>query len=89
MADNDQHNINIDHDPQTRKGVFSDFAMVRTKGGTSRLDFVQRDIELDGGDEQAVLAARVFMSNEDLLALRDMLVQHTSSWKVDGDGAEA
>ena len=89
MTEEQQHNINIDHDPQTRKGVYSDFTLVRTKGGVSRLDFVQRDIELEGGDEQAVLAARVFMSNEDLLALRDMLVQHTSSWKVDGDGAEA
>lgn len=89
MAEERQHNIGIDHDPQTRKGAFADFTMVRTKGGVSRIDFIQRDIELEGGDEQAVLASRVFMSNEDLLALRDMLVRHTSSWKVDGDGAEA
>lgn len=29
------------------------------------------------------------MGNEDLLALRDMLVQHTSLWKVEGDGTKA
>lgn len=89
MSEQRAHSISIDHDPNTRKGSFADFMMVRTKGGVSRLDFIQRDIELDGGDEQAVLVSRVFMSNEDILALRDMLVQHTASWKVDDDGTEA
>lgn len=75
---NSSVNVSIDHDPQTRKGVFSDFVMARTKGGVTRIDFVQLDIDLDGGDKQAVLASRVFMSNEDVITLRDMLNDHIS-----------
>lgn len=69
-------NIRIDHDPQTRKGVYADFVIARTDGAITRLDFIQNDISLEGGDIEAVLSARVFMSNDSLVALRDMLDAH-------------
>lgn len=68
--------INIDHDPQTRKGVFADITMARTDGGVTRLDFIQTDLPIPDGDIQAVLAARVFLRNESIVALRDMLNDH-------------
>lgn len=81
--------INIDSDVETRKGVHADVAMLSTKGGATRIDFLNADITLDDVNVRAALASRVYMNNEDVIALRDMLVSHTADWKVEADGEEA
>lgn len=78
-------NISIDSDTQTRKGAFADFAMARTDGQTTVLDFVLNDMPISQDESRGVLTARVFMSNSGLLGLRDMLVEYTRGW----DGGSA
>ena len=75
--------IQVDASPDVRAGVHSDVVTIATKGNVSRLDFVQTDAPgPNPGDLSAVLSARVFMDNVDILALRDLLVRHTSGWTV-------
>lgn len=81
-------NVRLDQDTQSRKGVFADFVMARTKGGTTRLDFSQLDSEAEDGARKGVMVSRIFMNNEDLISLRDMLNKHTAQWKVGGDGSD-
>lgn len=70
----------IDSDNQTRKGAHADFVMARSNGGITMLDFVLSDMPADNGPAQCVLVSRVFMSNDGIAQLRDMLIQHTSAW---------
>ena len=88
MEDNKAEGIslNIDHDPQTRRGCFSDLAMAATNGPNTRLDFISTDIPDENGNIRGVLSARVYMSNESLIALRDMLNSHTEGWEVTAHG---
>lgn len=81
--------LDIDSDVETRKGVHADIAMLSTKGGTTRIDFLNADIAIDPNSARAVLSSRVYMSNEDVIALRDMLDRHTAAWKVEADVEEA
>ena len=89
MEDSNQANavsLSIDHDPQTRKGCFSDFSMAATNGPNTRLDFISTDIPGENGSVRGVLSARVYMTNESLIALRDMLNSHTEGWEVTAHG---
>lgn len=81
-------NLNLDSDPETRKGVMASIVLASTDGGVTRLDFVNPDIPENEGSVRAVLSSRVYMSNENLLALRDMLNSHTAEWKVEIHGAQ-
>lgn len=86
MAEESQGSIQVDASIETRAGVFSDVVMALTKNGVTRLDFIQTDFPAsDNGDTLAVLTSRVFMSNENLLQLRDMLNRHTSTWETRED----
>ncbi len=71
-------NLNLDSDTETRKGVMASIVLASTDGGVTRLDFVNPDIPDNDGSVRAVLSSRVYMSNENLLALRDMLNAHIS-----------
>ena len=82
-------NIDIDSDTETRKGVYGNVTMLVTKGGTTRIDFLNADIPVESESMRAVLAARIYMDNADIIALRDMLVSHTATWKVEADDKEA
>ncbi len=87
--ENDQakgFSVSIDHDPQTRKGCFSDLAMATTNGPNTRLDFISTDIPGENGNIRGLLSARVYMTNENLIALRDMLNSHTEGWEVTAHG---
>ena len=72
--------VSIDSDVQTRKGVFADFALIRTNGTSTVLDFILNDMPVSETESRGVLTARVFMSNSTVLDLRDMLVAHTAGW---------
>lgn len=83
-ASNQKLNVNVDSDVSTRKGVHADIVIAETNGADTRLDFVL--LERSGGPAagdggvSAVLASRIFMSRDNVIALRDMLNEHTSTW---------
>ena len=80
-----QVSIAVEATPEMRAGRFSDVSLIRTNGGSSTIDFVMTDGAADeNGVISAVLVSRVSMTNESVVALRDMLVRHTSGWIVDG-----
>lgn len=83
-----QVNISIDSDVETRKGVHSNIVLLTTEGPVTKIDFLNADISVEEDEVRAALSSRVYMSNEDLVALRDMLIRHTASWKVAADGPE-
>ena len=89
MQETREFNLNIDHDTATRKGVMSNLVMASTDGAVTRLDFINSDIPGEDGQVRAVLSSRVYMTNENLLALRDMLNDHTKNWKVEVNGEPA
>lgn len=76
MADRKLINITIDSDITTRKGVVSDMALISSKDGMSRIDFLLCDIPDEEGHIRSALVSRVAMSNIDLVKLRDMLSDH-------------
>ncbi len=76
--DENARSVVIDSDVSTRKGVFSNFAMISTTGGVSRVDFLLTDIDSEGSS-RAVLSTRVFMGSRDLLSLRDAIDAHLES----------
>ena len=81
-------NLMVDTPPESRFGRFADTFFVRTNGPASTVDFILTDGPPDeDGNVPALLVSRVSMTNEALLALRDMLNDHTSGWKVSGDGS--
>lgn len=86
MQETRELKLNIDHDTATRKGVISNLVMASTDGAVTRLDFINSDIPGEDGQVRAVLSSRVYMTNENLLELRDMLNDHTKNWKVGTDG---
>lgn len=88
MEDQATH-ITIDSDVETRKGVHANVVQASTRGGLTRLDFLSADLIGEDNEGRAVLSARVYLDNFDLLALRDMLNAHTAGWKVEHDGGEA
>lgn len=82
--------ITVDATPEMRRGVFANLVMAITlPTGMVQLNFIDADRLSDSGEAEGVLAARVYMAPPDVVALRDMLIKHTESWKVEGDGAEA
>lgn len=78
--------LNLDSDVETRKGVMAGLVMASTEGAMTRLDFINPDIQADDGTIRAVLSARVYLTNDNLVALRDMLVDHISKWEAGSDG---
>lgn len=80
--------IEVESDVATRKGTYADVATLASKRGTTRIDFVSTDSS-DGEVVKAVLSARVYMDNADIIALRDMLNNYTASWKVTENVEEA
>ena len=79
--------FNIDHDPQTRKGVHANITIASTNGPVTRLDFISTDLPDDNGTMRGILSARVYMTNENLIALRNMLNDHTEKWTVENNDA--
>lgn len=81
--DKEHRSVQITGDSDIRRGVFADLVFAQTPNQVTRLDFVQIEGESDDSTLQGVLASRVYMTNESLIALRDMLVRHTKDWKVE------
>lgn len=73
--------ISVEGTPEVRCGSYADIATVRTAGTISTIDFAMIEGPSDdAGNLAAVLSARVIMSNENLISLRDMLNEHTKGW---------
>ena len=80
--------LTIDSSPDVRAGRHADTVLATTKDGETRLDFVNIDQESADPEVSSFgsLAARIYMSNRTLEALRDMLNRHIASWgESDGD----
>lgn len=73
--------VAVDTPPEARRGAYADVATIRTNGAVSMLDFMLVDMADPDGNLGAMLTSRVFMSNEGIIALRDMLNEHTKGWK--------
>lgn len=72
----------VDSSPEIRGGKHATMTFASTVGGETRLDFIEVDQPSVDPEVESVgvLSARVFMSNANLVALRDMLIKHTSQW---------
>lgn len=81
--DKDDRSMQITADSNIRRGVFADLVFAQTSNQVTRLDFIQIEGEVDDSTLQGVLASRVYMTNESLIALRDMLIRHTKDWKAE------
>ena len=81
--DKDDRSMQITADSDIRRGVFADLVFAQTSNQVTRLDFIQIEGEVDDTTLQGVLASRVYMTNESLIALRDMLIRHTKDWKAE------
>ena len=81
--DKDDRSMQITADSDIRRGVFADLVFAQTSNQVTRLDFIQIEGEVDNQTIQGVLASRVYMTNESLIALRDMLIRHTKDWKAE------
>lgn len=81
--DKDDRNMQITADSEMRRGVFADLVFAQTSNQVTRLDFIQIEGEVDNSTLQGVLASRIYMTNESLIALRDMLIRHTKDWKAE------
>lgn len=81
--DKEHRSMQITADSDIRRGVFADLVSAQTPNQVTRLDFIQIEGEGDDSTLQGVLASRVYMTNESLIALRDMLVRHTKDWKAE------
>lgn len=82
-----QNGIRLDAEIGTRRGVYADNVMARTIGNNTVLDFINVDVVGDSPESSgAVLAARIYMPNEAIVALREMLNAHTSAWTVQNAG---
>lgn len=81
--DKDDRSMQITADSDIRRGVFADLVFAQTSNQVTRLDFIQIEGEVDDSTLQGVLASRVYMTNESLIALRDMLIRHTKDWKAE------
>lgn len=80
----------IDADLKTRAGVHADVFTARTTNGVTSIDFILTDLPGDDDDSlRGVLASRVFINNENLIALRDMLINHTKNWQAPQEDADA
>lgn len=78
-----QATIQIDATPEMRRGVHAEIVTATTNGTLTRLDFILTDGQNpETGDATGVLAARVFMDNASVVALKDMLERHISDWQV-------
>lgn len=74
--------VTVDASPEVRRGCYADIATVRTNGAVSTIDFALVEGPTDAqGNLAAVLTARVSMSNENLVQLRDLLNNHTQGWQ--------
>lgn len=82
--------IDVDAAPEVRRGVYANLVMAATlPNGIVQLNFVGLDNPNENGTMGGVLASRVYMAPPDVVALRDMLIKHTQSWKVDTDDTKA
>lgn len=81
--DKDDRSMQITADFDIRRGVFADLVFAQTSNQVTRLDFIQIEGEVDDSTLHGVLASRVYMTNESLIALRDMLIRHTKDWKAE------
>lgn len=82
--------ITIDASPEMRRGTYANLAFaMTTPNHMTQLNFVDTDRVSTNGGVSGILAARVYMTPQDIIALRDMLIKHTESWKVEADGSEA
>lgn len=73
--------ITVEAPTEVRLGTYADIATIRSTEETSTIDFVM--IEGPSGIEgelSAILTSRVIMSRSNLIALRDMLNDHTANW---------
>lgn len=83
-------NVMVDAAPEVRAGRFSDLSLIRTNGSVSIIDFALSDnVPDESGNIPAVLVSRISMTNEAVVALRDMLVRHTQNWTVAQETADA
>ena len=81
--DKEDRSMQITADSDIRRGVFADLVFAQTSNQVTRLDFIQIEGEVDDSTLQGVLASRVYMTNESLIALRNMLIRHTKDWKAE------
>ena len=77
--------LSIDSEIGTRKGCFSDLAIITDKDGVARIDFLLGDIPGESGDDiRCALVSRVFMSVRDLVNLKTAIDDQLK--KIDGTG---
>lgn len=69
----------IDSDISSRKGCFSDLAIISEKDGVARIDFLLGDMAENENNIRCALVSRVFMSRENLVNLKSQIEQHLSS----------
>lgn len=81
--DKEDRSMQITGDSDVRRGVFADLVFAQTSNQVTKLDFIQIEGEVDDSTLQGVLASRIYMTNESLIALRDMLIRHTKDWKAE------
>ena len=73
--------IAVDSSPEVRRGAYAEISTVKTAGTMSTIDFAMVEGPIDDqGTLGAILTSRVVMTNDNLIALRDMLVDHTKNW---------
>ena len=74
-------NVTVDGDIQRRSGVFANIAMATSQPGFTMLDFLLVDRPNVGEDtDGAVHQARVIMTPDALVQLKDMLVEHIATY---------
>lgn len=82
-----QITLNIDSDVETRKGVYSDIALVSRHSDMARVDFISGD-RPGAGSIGAVLSCRVYMPLSSLVALRDSINDQLAATPEGGEGIE-
>lgn len=75
----------VDAAPETRAGKHASAAIIASRDGEARIDFIEIDGTPDEGDFAGVLSARIFMSLNDLAALRDSIDEHMKGHGTDVD----
>lgn len=82
MPENKQETLHlaIDSDINSRKGCFSDIALISEKDGVARIDFLLGDMAENENNIRCALVSRVFMSRENLFNLKSQIEQHLSTF---------
>ncbi len=71
-----EKSMNLIADADKRAGIFSDYMIAKNVNGKTILDFFVIDDMSEGEGVTATLGARVIMTYQGLLSLRDMLNSH-------------